>query len=29
MVDDDHVHVTIERDEAMSRLEIELEIRHQ
>jgi cell division topological specificity factor len=29
MVDDDHVHVTIDRDAAMSRLEIEIEIPHQ
>ena len=29
MVDDDHVHVTIDRDETMSRLEIEVEFRHQ
>jgi cell division topological specificity factor len=29
MVDDDHIHVTIDRDETMSRLEIEVEIRHQ
>ena len=29
MVDDDLVHVTIDRDEVMSRLEIEVEIRHQ
>jgi cell division topological specificity factor len=29
MVDDDHVHVTIDRDEATSRLEIEVEIPHQ
>jgi cell division topological specificity factor len=29
MVDDDLVHVTIDRDEAMSRLEIEVEIHHQ
>jgi cell division topological specificity factor len=29
MVDDDLVHVTIDRDEATSRLEIEVEIRHQ
>jgi cell division topological specificity factor len=29
MEDDDHVHVTIDRDAAMSRLEIEVEIRHQ
>jgi len=29
LVDDDHVHVTIDRDAAMSRLEIEVEIQHQ
>jgi cell division topological specificity factor len=29
MVDDDHVQVTIDRDAAMSRIEIEIDIPHQ